>query len=81
MCLATYFASLPWLGRTSDENEYWKTIPRKYRPGSGLDDATVVPRLTSVVERRQVDPAEVRPESRAPDDVGDVEHTLVLQHR
>jgi hypothetical protein len=52
---------------------------QEVEPRLRLDAATVVSRLTVVVEHGQVDPAEVRAESRAADDVGDVEYTLFLQ--
>jgi len=50
-------------------------------PRLGLDDAALVPRLPVLVEDREVDPREVLPEARAPDDVRDVEHPVVVQER
>ena len=47
---------------------------RSFAAGFLRDHATLVHRPPFVIERREVDPAEVRPEAGAPDDVCDVEN-------
>jgi hypothetical protein len=49
--------------------------------GRRVDPAAVLPRPAVVADYRQVDPVEGLPEAGAPDDVGDVEHPSVIQHR
>ena len=41
----------------------------------------LVTRLAALIEDRQIDPAESRVKTRAPDDVRDIEHAAVLEHR
>ena len=75
-CFAMYCASRPRFGSTSDESEYWNNESEEVRaPAPRVHDAAVVPRSPVVPRHRQVDPAEVRPEPGAPDDVRDVPST------
>src|SRR6266536_843933 len=54
-------------------------VPPHSADGLG-GDAAFVQRLTLAVEDRHIDPAEVLPEARAPEHVGDVEDAAVLEN-
>src|SRR5947208_758233 len=54
--------------------------PHEAQPGLPSRDAPIMDRLSVLPEDRKVDPGEVVAETRAPDHVRRVEHTLVLEH-
>src|SRR5215207_7282642 len=67
-------------GETIELKAYWNE-DRRRRGRRRVDPAAVLPRPAVVADYRQVDPVEGLPEAGAPDDVGDVEHPSVIQHR
>ena len=71
-------------GKESGRHRVEEEEPDEVEPRLPRDDPAVMDRLDRlfhVAEDREVDPGEVRPESRAPDDVRRLEDAVVLEQR
>ena len=81
MCAATRLASRPAPPISIEAKAVWKSRPTKYRPGAALHDDAVAARIAVVPGDVGPHEPEVLPEPGAPDDVRDVEHRAVVEHR
>ena len=81
MCRAMCSAYRPTPPISEEASGYRTRMPTTYIAGRRGDHAPVVHRLTVAAEDRQVDPAEVGPETGAPDHVRHLDDASVLDGR